>query len=84
MTTDPAAMVDRDGEIRPAADLEKSSRRPYTVVCISIYDEDLDELDAKVAELKSRPGLARANRSWLIRLALKRLELETVTKEDRP
>jgi hypothetical protein len=55
----------------------------YKVVCISIYAEDLEQLDGYVAELKSR-GIRRANRSWLIRVALDRLDVKGVTNKDRP
>ena len=50
-----------------------SSQRPthYKVICISMYTRDLEELDAKVAELKRR-GWTKANKSQLIRLALAR------------
>ena len=39
------------------------------MICISMYTRDLEELDAKVAELKQR-GWTKANKSQLIRLAL--------------
>jgi hypothetical protein len=49
----------------------------YKVICISMYTRDLDELDAKVAELKRR-GWTKANKSQLIRLALSQLDLATL------
>jgi hypothetical protein len=49
----------------------------YKVICISMYTRDLDELDAKVAELKRR-GWTKANKSQLIRLALSQLDLSTL------
>lgn len=44
--------------------------RPYRTICISIYEDDLTELDRKVDELK-RYGFYRANRSKVIRLAVR-------------
>lgn len=52
---------------------EEKLRRQYKVICISLYRTDLDDIDAKVAELKRR-GWTKANRSHLIRLALSRLD----------
>ena len=47
----------------------------YKVICISMYTRDLEELDAKVAELKRR-GWTKANKSQLIRLALSQLDID--------
>lgn len=68
----------RDGE--PEAELTSSRRRDarpthYKVICISMYNRDIEELEAKVAELKRR-GWTKANKSHLIRLALSQLDLE--------
>lgn len=65
------------------ASAESTPDRDYRVICISTYDADLEALDKMVAELKQR-GIRKANRSWLIRLALARLDLDTVTEADRP
>ena len=46
----------------------------YKVICISMYTRDLEELDAKVAELKKR-GWTKANKSQLIRLALSQIDV---------
>jgi len=46
----------------------------YKVICISMYTRDLEELDAKVAELKRR-GWTKANKSQLIRLALSQIDV---------
>ena len=46
----------------------------YKVICISMYTKDIEELDAKVHELKRR-GWTKANKSHLIRLALAQLDL---------
>ena len=43
--------------------------RPYKVICISTYPEDLAELDAKVAAAK-RAGWSKASRSSVLRAAV--------------
>jgi len=50
----------------------------YKVICISMYTRDLEELEAKVAELKRR-GWTKANKSQLIRLALSQIDLDKLT-----
>ena len=57
--------------------IKKGAARPthYKVICISMYTRDLEELDAKVAELKRR-GWTKANKSQLIRLALSQIDLD--------
>lgn len=45
----------------------------YEVICISLYKEDLERLDAKVADLKTR-GHRKMNRSSLIRFALDQVD----------
>ena len=47
----------------------------YKVICISMYTRDLEELDAKVAELKRR-GWTKASKSQLIRIALSQVDLD--------
>jgi hypothetical protein len=47
----------------------------YKVICISMYTRDLEDLDAKVAELKKR-GWTKANKSQLIRLALSQIDID--------
>lgn len=54
---------------------EKEKPTHYKVICISMYTRDLEELDAKVAELKRR-GWTKANKSQLIRLALSQVDLD--------
>lgn len=53
------------------------AQRPthYKVICISMYTRDIEELDAKVAELKRR-GWTKANKSQLIRLALAQIDID--------
>jgi len=50
----------------------------YKVICISMYTRDIEELEAKVAELKRR-GWTKASKSQLIRLALSQLDLDKLT-----
>lgn len=57
------------------ADPAKHRPTHYKVICISMYTRDLEELDAKVAELKRR-GWTKANKSQLIRLALSQIDLD--------
>ena len=51
----------------------------YRVIAISLYDNDLEDLDRKVAALKVR--YARASRSELIRYALRQIEPDDVSIE---
>ncbi len=54
----------------------KYNQRPthHKVIRISMYTRDLEELDAKVAEL-GRRGWTKANKSQLIRLALSQIDV---------
>ena len=60
-----------------APKVAKAQQRPthYKVICISMYTRDLEELDAKVAELKRR-AWTKANKSQLIRLTLSQTDLD--------
>jgi hypothetical protein len=60
----------------------KRAPRPdnYRVLCISLYTEDIEQLIARVAELKRR-GVTNASRSWLIRRALSVLNLDTIAPD---
>jgi len=64
----------------PRAPRTAKAPRPthYKVICISMYTRDLEDLDAKVAELKRR-GWTKANKSHLIRLALSQIDLDKLT-----
>lgn len=48
---------------------EKPRPTHYKIVCISLYTEDIERLEALVAELKAR-GHTKANKSAVIRFAL--------------
>lgn len=47
----------------------------YDVICISLYKEDLEQLDKMVAKLKKQ-GHRRISRSALIRFALDQVEIQ--------
>ena len=51
----------------------------YKVICISIYNDDLQHLDELVKQLKKR-GMTKANRSALIRAALQQVDLDRVPR----
>ncbi len=55
----------------------KAKAKPthYKVVCISLYTQDIENLEATVAELKRR-GHTKANKSQLIRQALRQLDID--------
>lgn len=65
----PGPITERD--LKPA----KAKPTHYKVVCFSMYTSDIDNLTAKVAELKRR-GWTKANKSQLIRIALDQLDLD--------
>ena len=54
----------------------KKKKKPdhYDVICISLYKEDLAELDTMVAKLKKQ-GHRRVSRSALIRFALDEVDI---------
>lgn len=61
---------------KPMAPKRQTKPKPdhYEVICISVYKEDLQRLDAKVAGLKET-GFRRMTRSALIRYALDQVDL---------
>ena len=64
---------------KPAPKTTARAKKPkpthYKVVCISLYTQDIENLEAKVAELKRR-GHTKANKSQLIRMALRKLDID--------
>jgi hypothetical protein len=81
----PTRGLDPDAPVparRPGRLPRATTREPrpthYKVICISMYTRDLEELDAKVTELKRR-GWTKANKSQLIRLALAALDLDKLS-----
>ena len=67
--------------ITPISDAPKAKEKPthYKVVCISLYNEDIENLERMVAELKRR-GHTKANKSQLIRAALAQVDLSKIPK----
>jgi predicted AAA+ superfamily ATPase len=55
----------------------KAKKKPdhYDVICISLYKEDLAQLDKMVAKLKKQ-GHRRISRSALIRFALDQVDIQ--------
>ncbi len=68
-----AQTQDDRGDLAPRRGAAKPTH--YKVICISMYNRDIEELEAKVAELKRR-GWTKANKSQLIRLALSQIDLD--------
>ena len=69
--------------ITPITDAPKAAQKEkpthYKVVCISLYNEDIENLERMVAELKRR-GHTKANKSQLIRAALAQVDLAKIPK----
>lgn len=51
----------------------------YKIVCISLYTEDIERLEALVADLKKR-GHTKANKSAVIRYALEAVDITKMPK----
>jgi hypothetical protein len=51
----------------------------YKIVCISLYNEDIERLNELVAELKRR-GNTKASKSALIRYALDTVDISAMPK----
>lgn len=66
---------------QPRAAVLQKKERPthYKIVCISLYNEDIERLEQLVAELKRR-GHTKANKSAIIRAALDQIDLAKVPK----
>ena len=64
-------------EPEPKAKTAKPRPTHYKVVCISLYTQDIENLESKVKELKRR-GYTKANKSQLIRQALRQLDLDSL------
>ncbi len=63
----------------PVVKAVKEKPTHYKVVCISLYNEDIEHLESMVAELKRR-GHTKANKSQLIRAALAQVDLGKIPK----
>lgn len=87
---DPSDVL-RDTFFAPEVPIARSTRRPvreevakpkpdhYKVICISMYNEDLSNLDAVVEELKRR-GHTKASRSSVLRAAMMQIDLDKVPR----
>ena len=65
------------GNKRKRRTTKKAKKKPdhYDVICISLYKEDLAQLDQMVAKLKKK-GHRRISRSALIRYALDHVDIK--------
>jgi hypothetical protein len=68
---------DNDNKARVQSKKDKPTH--YKIVCISLYNEDIENLERLVAELKKR-GHTKANKSQLIRAALDQVDLSKIPK----
>jgi hypothetical protein len=66
------------GAKRAAAEA-KPKPTHYKIVCISLYTEDIERLEALVADLKKR-GHTKANKSAVIRYALDSVDIGKMPK----
>ena len=71
------------GEPRSGRAPAKAATKPkpthYKIVCISLYTEDIERLEALVADLKKR-GHTKANKSAVIRYALDSIDITKMPK----
>ena len=65
-----------------APKLKKPEPKPahYKICCISLYKEDIENLESMVQTLKQR-GYSKANKSQLIRYALSTVDLDSMPKQ---
>jgi len=73
----PMATESSTRPVRPRRSKQPRKPKPthYKVICISMYTKDIENLEAKVAELKRR-GHTKANKSQLIRMALNQIDID--------
>jgi hypothetical protein len=66
---------------RGTEETEPAKPKPthYKIVCISLYTEDIERLEALVADLKKR-GHTKANKSAIIRYALDSVDIGKMPK----
>jgi hypothetical protein len=84
MAVDPLAddvILERFYRPTPAANDKPKKDKPthYKIVCISLYNEDIEHLESLVKELKRR-GHTKANKSQIIRAALDQVDLAKIPK----
>lgn len=75
----PVGTPNPEGELvaQDSKPAKKAKPTHYKVVCISLYTQDIENLEEMVAELKRR-GHTKANKSQLIRQALRQLDIDTL------
>ena len=73
------AMIPR--RLRRKKRLKKRGRRPshYKLVCISLYNHDIEKLEQHVQILKQR-GHTKANKSQIIRFAIDKVAVEKMPR----
>ena len=69
------ALMNADRDSRPNLTIDKASKRHYQVVAVSLYDDELEIAD-RLTRLLRMAGWPAANRSFVIREALLRLDDE--------
>ena len=69
----------KHGKGSPEPESAKPRPTHYKVICISLYNEDIDRLEGLVRELKRR-GHSKANKSQVIREALLQIDLDKVPR----
>ena len=80
---EPAAIPPTSEELQAVGTAAAVARKPkpahYKIVCISLYNEDIERLAELVRELKRR-GHTKANKSQIIRAALDQIDLGKIPK----
>ena len=83
MATDPLSeevILEQFYRPTPANEVQKKPKPThYKIVCISLYNEDIERLEQLVKELKRR-GHTKANKSQVIRAALDQIDLDKIPK----
>jgi hypothetical protein len=83
MATDPLSeevILEQFYRPTPTNDAPKKAKPThYKIVCISLYNEDIERLEQLVKELKRR-GHTKANKSQVIRAALDQIDLDKSPK----
>jgi hypothetical protein len=83
MATDPLSeevILEQFYRPTPTNDVPKKQKPThYKIVCISLYNEDIERLEQLVKELKRR-GHTKANKSQVIRAALDQIDLDKIPK----
>lgn len=75
----PEVPIARSTRRAPREEPAKPKPEHYKVICISMYNEDLSNLDAVVEELKRR-GHTKASRSSVLRAAMAQIDLAKVPR----